>query len=273
MNKIIFSVFFIAVLQFSLLAQTESKIEGDVVFRNDDVVFHRIDRHTWVGTGNQMYNESLYLIEGSDSAVLIDAGTAIADLDRIVASITSKPVTLVATHVHPDHTGLSINRFPLIWIHPGDTVNIPWVMADYKGEIRFLKDGQMFNLGDRQLEVVHTPGHTPGSVTFVDAKAGYGFSGDAFGSGNLLLDTDFSTLIASCNKMEAVMQKYNIRQFYPGHFWGDNPETLQRIKDLVTLSNDVLSGKVKGEPINNGYYTFVVRNYGVKINYREQQVK
>jgi hypothetical protein len=49
-------------------------------------------------TGCQRESVSL---EGSDKAVLIDAGTNIADLDKIVASITKKPVMLVATHVHP----------------------------------------------------------------------------------------------------------------------------------------------------------------------------
>lgn len=41
-------------------------------------------------------------------AVLIDAGTRIKDLDKIVAKLTNKPVMLVATHVHGDHTGSAI---------------------------------------------------------------------------------------------------------------------------------------------------------------------
>ena len=101
------------------------QIKGKEVFKNDDVVFHQIDEHTWVGTGHMMYNESLYLVEGNDKAVLIDAGTKIKDLDKIVASITKKPIMLVATHVHPDHTGSAIDYFPEIYINPADTVVIP----------------------------------------------------------------------------------------------------------------------------------------------------
>ena len=98
-----------------------AQIEGKEVFKNDDVVFHQIDEHTWVGSGHMMANESLYLVEGSDKAVLIDAGTKIKDLDKIVASITKKPIMLVATHVHPDHTGSAIDYFPEIYINPADT--------------------------------------------------------------------------------------------------------------------------------------------------------
>ena len=245
------------------------------VFKNDEVVFRPIDNQTWIGTGNLMFNESLYLLEGNDRAILIDAGTRIANLDKIVTSITSKPVTLVATHVHPDHTGSAINCFPVIYIAPGDTVNIPMMMADYRGEVRFLKDGEIIDLGGRQIEVVFTPAHTPGSVTFVDTKAGYGFSGDSFGSGNLLLGMDFSTLIATCEKMEATMKKYNVSQLYPGHFMGRNTETPQRIRDMITLSRDVMLGKVKGEPNPNGMMglNLVVSDYGVRINYNGQKMK
>jgi hydroxyacylglutathione hydrolase len=143
----------------STFAQMPSaQIGGKEVFKNDDVVFHQIDDHTWVGTGHMMA-ESLYLVEGSNKALLIDAGTNIKDLDKIVGSITKKPVTLVATHVHPDHTGASIDVFPEILINPGDTVNIPRMMPTYKGTVKFLKDGQIFDLGGRTLEVVFTPAH------------------------------------------------------------------------------------------------------------------
>ena len=275
MKKCFLILILATICEMILFAQMDVQIEGKEIYRSDDVVFRQIDDHTWIGTGNLMFFESLYLIEGDNSAILIDAGTNIAGLDRIVAAITSKPVTLVATHVHPDHTGSAINYFPAIYIAPGDTVHIPAMMADYKGEVRFLSDGEILELGGRQLEVVFTPGHTPGSVTFIDTKAGYGFSGDSFGSGNLLLDVDFSTLIATCEKMEKTMQKYNVSQLYPGHFMGRNPETPQRIRDMITLSRDVLSGKVKGEANPRGMLglNLVVSAYGVNINYNEQKMK
>lgn len=77
------------VLCLSLTAQ-QNALNGKEVFKNDDVVFHQIDEHTWVGTGNLMFNESLYLVEGNKKAVLIDAGTKIRDLDKIVTSINRK---------------------------------------------------------------------------------------------------------------------------------------------------------------------------------------
>jgi hydroxyacylglutathione hydrolase len=46
-----------------------------------------------------------------------------------------------------------------------------------------------------------------------------------FGSGNLLLGMNFSTLKATYEKMNSVMQKYGVKYLYPGHYFGNNVET------------------------------------------------
>jgi glyoxylase-like metal-dependent hydrolase (beta-lactamase superfamily II) len=274
MKQLLASVLLAALLQVGSFAQTgASQIEGKTVARNDDVVFHQIDEHTWVGTGRLMSNESVYLVEGNNRSVLIDAGMRIADLDKIVASITKKPVMLVATHAHPDHTGSAIHYFPELYMNPGDAASSS--VASYKGNLKNLKDGEIIDLGGRELEVVFTPGHTPGSTTFLDKKAGYGFSGDSFGSGNLLLSGSFSTLIATCQKTSALMEKHGIKFLYPGHYFGKNPETRQRVDDEAALSKDILSGKVKGESNPRGMMglNLVVSAYGVRINYSQDGVR
>jgi glyoxylase-like metal-dependent hydrolase (beta-lactamase superfamily II) len=149
------------------------------------------------------------------------------------------------------------------------------MMPDYRGRVRFLTDGQVIDLGGRKIDVVFTPAHTPGSTTFIDKAAGYGFSGDSFGSGNLLLSLDFSTLIATCEKTGTIMQKDGIKKLYPGHYFGNNPETKQRVDDMIVLSRDVLSGKVKGKENPNGMMglNLVVSDNGVRINYNEKCLK
>ncbi|WP_340113244.1 MBL fold metallo-hydrolase [Maribellus mangrovi] len=270
---LIFSTLFLA--QIAGLAQPKFQIDGEEVYKGDDVVFHKIDDHTWVGTGKAMSNESLYLLEGSDKSLLIDAGTNIKDLDKIVASISDNPVTLVATHVHPDHTGPSIDVFPELYINPADTVGIPQFMPNYKGEVKFLKDGEIFDLGGRQIEVVFTPGHTPGSTTFIDKAAHYGFSGDSFGSGNLLLTTNFSTLEATCEKMSEIMADNGITELYPGHYFGANKETKKRVDDLCEISKGALSGEIKGEENPRAFLglNLLINQNGVRVNYAQSALK
>ena len=248
--------------------------EEPVVYEGPDVIIRRIDEHTWEGNGHLMANETIYLMEGSEKAILLDAGTKIEGLRKIVEGITSKPITLIATHVHPDHTGSAINDFEEIWINAADTVNVPMFMQGYPGKINYLEDGQVFDLGGRSIEVIFTPGHTPGSATFFEMDGRkWGYSGDAFGSGNLLLTTNFSTLLATTTRIEKYMKKHGIEKMYPGHYMGSNPETLQRISDLKLLSEQMLEGTRKGEVSGQGMMGLNgrIRDYGVNVSYRDPQ--
>lgn len=256
----------------SLFAQ--SVFKEPVVFKNNDVEIHQIDAHTWHGNGNLMYNESIYLIEGETKAILLDAGTRMPGLKKIVEDIVKKPVTLIATHVHPDHTGSAINEWDTLWINAADQVNIPAIMPDYKGTLMFLNDGQVFDLGGRTIEIVFTPGHTPGSTTFIDKEAHYGFSADAFGSGNLLVFTDLSTEVNSCERLLRFVKKYDLKYFYPGHYWGNNLETPERIANVGKICEGILDGSKKPNTEgNNPRLPYIVDEFGVRINYGDAQIR
>ena len=236
-----------------------------LVYRDADIVFRQIDEHTWEGNGHLVYNESVYVVEGNDKAMVIDAGSRMPHLDKAVAALTDKPVVMVLTHGHGDHIG-GIGCFPEVWVHPDDAS----MLRRYEGKVNLLEDGQVFDLGGRQIEVLYTPGHTAGSTTFFDKEHHYGFSGDAFGSTNLLLFAGtFKTLINTCTRTAEYMQKNGIEKLYPGHYHGDNPETLQRVLDEKKMSEEVLSGKRKGTPDNSNGLNRVVTDYGVNIRYND----
>ena len=119
---------FLAVMLFCLMPymveaqETEINsrdLRSKVVYQDAEVVFRQLDEHTWIGNGHRVYNESLYIVEGSERALLIDAGTYIPELDKIVAKITSKPVTMMATHAHGDHVG-GVGPFPEVYMNAGD---------------------------------------------------------------------------------------------------------------------------------------------------------
>ena len=116
------------------------------VYEGPDVVFRQIDEHLWVGSGNLASSESLYIVEGEERAVLIDTGTRIPRLDKIVESITAKPYEVILTHVHQDHAGSCAN-FDEIWLCEYDEASLPEMDSDFDGEVKYLKDGQVFDLG------------------------------------------------------------------------------------------------------------------------------
>ncbi|MCQ2227905.1 MAG: MBL fold metallo-hydrolase [Bacteroidales bacterium] len=269
MKRIIASC--IAIIMTASACQSQSNFKEPTVFKNDNVEIRQLDEHTWHGNGHRVYNESIYLIEGEKSAILIDAGTYMPGLRKVVEDIVKKPVTLILSHGHGDHIG-AMEEWDEIWMNAADEV----LLSDkaYKGKKHYLTDGQKFDLGGRTIEVVFTPGHTPGSTTFLDAKSHYGFSSDAFGSGNLLVFTDLSTELASSQRLTRFIEKYDIKYLYPGHYWGDNLETPQRVKDVGTICESILDGTMKpNAKSNNPSLPYIVEQSGVKINYGEAQIR
>lgn len=243
------------------------------VYEGPDVVFRKVEDGLYIGSGHGMASETLYIVEGEKKAVLIDAGTTIPGLDKIVEQITDKPYDVIITHVHPDHVG-ACDNFDEIWLHKDDEASLAGMCPKFKGKINYLKEGDRIDLGGRVLEVYHTPGHSLGSITFVDKANHYGFSGDAFGNGNLLLFTDLSTMIATCDKTLKWMQANDIYMLWNGHFFGSNHETTKQVYNLKRICEDLLSGKVKGEERQGGFGgNMVYTRDGINVNYSSDKIK
>lgn len=253
--------------------RNQADLDLPEVYRDRNIVFRAIDEHTWIGSGNRVASETLYLIEGKDKAVLIDAGTHIPGLDKIVAGITDKPVTLLLTHVHGDHAGAA-GCFDEVWLNPADSAYVATTMKNYKGQIRHITDGQRFELGGRTLEAFFTPGHTPGSTTFLEVGTDTGYSGDAFGNGNLLVMSDFRTLIKTCRDSYDYFLKNGYTKFYNGHFWGDNFETLDRIREIQEIAEEALAGRIEGEPSKGmGNMNRTITRNGFRFNYNDKALE
>jgi glyoxylase-like metal-dependent hydrolase (beta-lactamase superfamily II) len=135
-------------------------------------------------------NDKMYLIAGSQRALLVDTGMGSGDLRGHVGSfIGDLPLDLSITHGHPDHIA-QMGQFQPdcdIYMHLAD---LPMVQSlaerlhlDLDLErIKDVREGFVFDLGDRKLAVYHVPGHSKGCLVLLDEGNGILFSGDALGS-------------------------------------------------------------------------------------------
>lgn len=235
------------------------------VFKNDQVTVSILKDNVWVF--ETFDNTTMYLIEGEQQAALIDLGTKCDGLNEIVKQLCSKPLVVIGTHAHPDHIGC-IDQFDKVWLHRDDKVLIEQYAKNYKGEILYMEEGQIFDLGGRKLEVSLMPGHTPGSVVLLDKENGDCYSGDAFGSGQVWLQTiphtPMSVYYDSCVRMEKIMNDTGISRIYCGHY-----PYLKKALDLNYLieSKDLAKRISDGEDVGAVYYpyTFDKENKNIVI--------
>ena len=204
-------------LYFLFLILSCAVLSAQEVFKNSELTISQLEQGVWVVETFDM--TTMYIVEGTQRAMLIDTGTKCEALDEVVRKITSKPLDVIITHNHPDHAG-NIRYFDEVYMHPLDS--IIKMGTEFSGKYKWLNDGDVFDLGDRKIEVVWTPGHTPGSIVLLDPAINAVYSGDAFGSGQVWLQLrphlPMTTYYESCVRMEKIMQEQNITKVYCGHY-------------------------------------------------------
>ena len=140
-------------------------------------------------------SDKMYLVKGTKSALLIDAGMAPADADDLYAYACklagTKEVDLYISHGHPDHTqqiGDFVKAGRKVYINEKD---IPMAIAGIKDEtvknslteknFTCIEEGYQFDLGDVKLDNYDVPGHTPGSMVLLDKEHNILYSSDQLG--------------------------------------------------------------------------------------------
>jgi glyoxylase-like metal-dependent hydrolase (beta-lactamase superfamily II) len=175
---------------------------------------------------------NVYLLQ-SEVPALIDVGGDSAFLVDVVKKyMNPKDIEYVfLTHSHFDHASAASDWKSWfdskVVLHEAEySLLRSQGFASYMFGIKFkpfepdvtLKGGETFDLGNVKLEVIHTPGHSPGSVCLYDREKKWLFSGDtvfpngSFGRVDLPGGSSYE-LIKSIEKLS----KLDVRNLYPGH--------------------------------------------------------
>jgi glyoxylase-like metal-dependent hydrolase (beta-lactamase superfamily II) len=173
---------------------------------------------------------------GSGEALLVDPAYAVDELLSALEADDMHCVGVLATHYHADHVGGSLGGFALegiatllervdVPIHVQRT-ELPWVTrATGVGDGSFVAhdSGDVVRVGRFDVELVHTPGHTPGSQCFL--VAGRLVSGDTLfleGCGRTdLPGSDPEAMYESLTQRLARMPDDTV--LYPGHLYAPDP--------------------------------------------------
>lgn len=225
----------------------------------------------------------MYLLRGTDQSLLIDAGIGIGDLPALAKSLVDTPITLVLTHGHWDHIG-SAAEFETVHIHENelsptgkltidarsdDFVDRPaqfvaqWQEEHNEFPDSFdpttyaidpvenptrITDGDTIDLGNLELEVIHTPGHAPGHCVLLDRNAGDLYGGDIIHGGPGLYvhftGCRIEEYIESFNRLQTLRDEGAFDRLLTGHnppFHEDDLGLLEDLRDgLLGIQNDTL---------------------------------
>ena len=198
-------------------------------------------------------NENTYRIEdgmvrffvllGSEKALMIDTGMNTPDAIDAARKITDKPIELLNTHADRDHISGN-GAFEKMYMSLAEEEC--YREAGGKGEIIPIKDGDIIDLGDRPLEIIEIPGHTPGSVAIIDINSRVLISGDSVQAGTIFMfgkHRNMEAYIESMKKLSNYVGRFD--EIYPSH--GPFPVYPDIIQKLIEGAGSILKGEAEGK--------------------------
>lgn len=222
-------------------AQAADRNTGTYDVKHGEAQIFPIDENTWRIQEDMV---RCFLLAGTKEALLIDSGFHVPNMKEIAESLTSLPVKLLNTHADRDHVGGN-NAFGAFYMSMAEASNY------YHGENRLgtivpIEHGDKLDLGDRELEIIGLPGHTPGSIAVLDVKNRALISGDPIQDGNIYMfgvQREMHAYVLSLKRLEAYKARFDT--IYPAH--GSFPVSPDLIAPLCAGVEQILAGKVPGE--------------------------
>lgn len=141
-----------------------------------------------------IYETNTYIIyhQNTSQALIIDPGDELKRLTKYIDRNSLKLVGIILTHYHHDHIGVAqqlkvIYNCPIL-AHKKEVEGLKDPHINYSSQMRgkaisiipddLLSDGKIIDVGEGALEVIHTPGHTPGGICLKVVNANIIFTGD-----------------------------------------------------------------------------------------------
>lgn len=234
-----------------------------------------------------------YVIVGNEFALLFDAGNGIGNIKDVVSSITQLPIRVLNSHSHLDHVG---GNADFDFIYGMDTEftkmrmkGVPHervveevsaaalckglpdgVVADehyirgYEIDVE-VDDGFVIDLGNRKLEIISIPGHTPDAIALLDRENGLLWTGDSYYAGPIWLfmpETDWNAYKNSVEKIAELAP--SLKYVLPAH---NTP--LEDASVLVALAEAVRKvdgGESAPKEQKDGNLLFEFQNFSLLLS-------
>lgn len=194
-----------------------------------------------------------YLAAGRECAISIDTGYGCGNIRAFEQTLTDAPVRFAAnTHDHFDHTAGN-SYFDAVYMsaatEPLATRPYPsFAGIEFPGarEVRIVRDGDVIDLGERQLEVLSMPDHAAGSLLFLDRRERILFAGDEISDFKRINGT-VSAVYEQLLRLLALRDSFDLICAGPGLFPADTVERLAACAKKILDETETLQGSAAGD--------------------------
>jgi glyoxylase-like metal-dependent hydrolase (beta-lactamase superfamily II) len=256
------------------------------VYEVQDSIYAIYEPHQWQEVIS-------YLIIGNEFALLFDTGNGIGDIKSVAARITDLPIRVLNSHSHYDHVGGNAD-FNFIYgmgteftaarkkglphervaeevssqalckplpegVSADEHVIRPYEIDEY------IAEGAAIDLGNRIVDVISIPGHTPDAIGLWDKENGLLWTGDTFYQGAIWLfakETNLSDYKNSIKRLAAISP--SLKHLLPAHNTPlVDPDMLI---ELDTALNEIERGTVKGVDSTDGRVNYTFKNFTILMS-------
>lgn len=181
-----------------------------------------------------------FLFAGEKDALLIDTAFPDSNIIAEVKKITELPVRVALTHGDMDHTG-GLKDFGSCSVHGGD-----FKMISENIEKQELKEGDVLCAGDYRLKVIHIPGHTYGSIAFLEEQKKFILTGDGVQKNGMIFmfgeNRNFPLYLESLKKLCGLVKAQKIEKIYPSH--SEYPLPAESVEKVLEDAENLYAGKM-----------------------------
>jgi len=205
--------------------------------------------HTFMSNS---YGSNCYIITKGREGILIDSGINPLHLLEKIGKLNMEIRLLINTHCHYDHTAgnslvvektnarLAVHEADAEYVEKAEKKHVLTHLfgADYRGVKvdQRLKGGNVIKVGEVKLGVIHTPGHSEGSICLYESESKSLFSGDTvFSDGTGRTDLpggSWDELRNSFRKLISLHESKGIDKLYPGHGNPGSGDDIEKIYNL-----------------------------------------
>lgn len=181
-----------------------------------------------------------FLFTGENDALLIDTAFPDSNIFAEVKKITDLPLKVALTHGDMDHTG-GLKDFGSCYVHSDD-----FKMILENIEKHELKEGDILSAGEYKLKVIHIPGHTYGSVAFLEEQNHFILTGDGVQHNGMIFmfgeNRNFPLYLDSLKKLCNLTVNQKIEKIYPSH--SECPLSAEAVQKVLADAENLYAGKI-----------------------------